>query len=218
VAGGADSGAGVLARAPQPGAIALRSFVPAGTPPGPVAARFANLAVRPGVIAYDFAKAPAMPSLPSGVIEKWQVGRAFAAPDSAISILSPEWTRGMATAPIEPDGFVELHRHVQMTSVQRYVGTVARFSVTAQKAGVRRFDLGFSDRATVFLNGKPVFFADASYDFENRRDGLISFDQSAVYLPLRAGENEVAVVVTDRFGGWAVMGRFRDMTGLTIRP
>jgi hypothetical protein len=37
-----------------------------------------------------------------------------------------------------------------------------------------------------------------------------------VYLPLRAGDNVLSVVVSDSFGGWAVMGRLRDSAGVTV--
>jgi hypothetical protein len=156
--------------------------------------------------------------LSAGTIREWEVGEAFAAPDSAVSIISPEWTKKMSRLRIEPDGFVELHRYLKMPRVSRYVGAVARVRVTADKPGIRRLDLGFSDRVTVFLNGQPVFHRDDSYDYLNRRDGLISFDQAAVYLPLRAGLNDISLIVTDRFGGWGVMGRFPDMSGLRIVP
>ena len=33
---------------------------------------------------------------------------------------------------------------------------------------------------------------------------------------IRAGDNEVAVVISDSFGGWGIMGRFADASGLTI--
>jgi hypothetical protein len=204
-----------LARDPRPGYITLRSFVPPGTA-GSGSTRFSNLSVRPGVVAYDFAKLPALPAPPEGIVSTWEVGEPFAAPDTALSAISAEWTKRFTRVPMEPEGFVQLHRHLKMPTVQRYVGTVARFRVIAQAAGVRRLDLGFSDRVTAFLNGEPIFHRDDSYDFENRRDGLISLDQAAVYLPLRAGINDVSLIVTDRFGGWAVMGRFPDMRGLRV--
>lgn len=209
-----------LAREPRAGGISLSSFVPGGTRPGRAAARFSNLRVREGVIAYDFSDAPAMPALRRGTVETWDVGVPFAAPDTAVWALAPEWLARFAAVPVEPDGFVELHRHLKLPQLtgQGYAGVVAKFRVEAQSAGQRRFDLGFSDRATVFVNGKPVFTRDDSYDFANRRDGLISFDQASVYLPLNAGSNEIAVVVADRFGGWGIMGRFPDMTGLRIQP
>jgi hypothetical protein len=93
---------------------------------------------------------------------------------------------------------------------------VARVRVVAERAGVRRLDLGFSDEATVFLNGVPLAHRDDSYDFQRRRDGLIMLGQAVVYLPLRAGANDLAVLVADRFGGWGLMGRLPDARGLRV--
>ena len=207
-----------LARDPQAGYLTLRSLVPQGTPGNGPAVHFANLRVQPGVVAYDFANAPAEPTPPAGIISKWEVGPAFAAPDSVISTIAPEWVKTFRVVAIEPDGFVELHRQLPLPKVTRYVGTVARIRVNASSAGVRRLDLGFSDRVVVFLNGNPIFYRDDSYEFDRRRDGLISLDQASVFLPLRAGLNEVSIVVTDRFGGWAIMGRFPDANGLRVEP
>jgi len=208
-----------LAREPKAGWIELRSLVPQGTPGTGPAVRFANLAVRPNAIAYGFANAPQPPAVAPGTIRTWEVSDAFAAPDTALSAISPELAKNFKRVQVEPDGFVELHKYLKMPAdVRGYVGTVARIRVHVQQAGTRRFDIGFSDRVTVFLNRVPIFHRDDSYDFARRRDGLISFDQAAVYLPLKAGDNEITLIVTDRFGGWGVMGRFPDMAGLTVSP
>ena len=39
-----------------------------------------------------------------------------------------------------------------------------------------------------------------------------------MWLPLTAGENELAILVSDSFGGWGLMGRFADQAGLEIDP
>ncbi len=71
-----------------------------------------------------------------------------------------------------------------------------------------RFISAISDEVTVFLNGAPLFAADDSYSFDRpRREGLIGLDQATVYLPLRAGKNELVLAVTDVFGGWGLMGQ-----------
>jgi hypothetical protein len=98
------------------------------------------------------------------------------------------------------------------------VGVVARVRLTSAAAQLVRLDLGFSDVATVFLNGQPLFHGDQSYSFLGRRDGLIGFDQATVYLPLRAGQNELAVFVADGFGGWGVMGRVVGASGVRVAP
>ena len=94
---------------------------------------------------------------------------------------------------------------------------LARVRVRADTAGLRRLDLGFSDVATVFLNGRPLFRCDAHYSYDNpRQEGLIHYGQATVFLPLEKGDNDLAVLVSDDFGGWGLMGRFADTTGLEV--
>jgi hypothetical protein len=89
--------------------------------------------------------------------------------------------------------------------------------VRAAQAGPRAFDLGFSDDALVLVNGKPLFRGEGSYSYdEPRREGLIGYDQARVFLPLVEGDNDLAVVVQDGFGGWGLMGRFPDPSGLVV--
>jgi hypothetical protein len=98
------------------------------------------------------------------------------------------------------------------------VGSVAaRLHVRADREGLRTFDLGYSDIATVFVNGRALYTGDQRYSFDTpRREGLLGLDQARLYLPLRAGDNEIVVLVSDTFGGWALMGRFVDPSGLTV--
>lgn len=221
-----------LARAPRAGYLALRGFAPPGSGSGPVA-RFANVRITPGTPAFDFASArtavaadQAAPAAGAGVplpgaIRAWSVSRAFAIPKDtpgAPALPGPdllgEWTRVEA----EPSGLVALHRHVRLPSPQtRDVAGVARVRVRAATAGLRRFELGFSDVATVFLNGRPIFQADAHYSFDNpRQEGLVHYGQASVFLPLEQGDNELSVLVSDSFGGWGLMGRFADPSGLEV--
>jgi hypothetical protein len=119
----------------------------------------------------------------------------------------------------EPGGLVELHRHVPLPGTGRGAAAVAGLQLRAEREGLYAFDLGFSDTATVFLNGRPLLHADASYSFDQpRRDGLIGFEQARLFLPLRKGDNELRILVTDTFGGWGLMGRFPETAGLAIEP
>jgi hypothetical protein len=205
-----------LARAPKAGYIELAGFLPAGTPGKGAIAWFSNISVRPNVVSYSFDNLPALPSAPAGLVPGWQVGESFVAPDTAISEIDSAWVAKMKIVPTDIEGFVELHRYVTLPKDARYWGVVARAKVFTEKATTRRFDLGFSDRITVFLNGQPIFYRDDSYDYTGRRDGLIGPAQATVYLPLQAGSNDISIVVTDRFGGWAIMGSFPEMGGLRI--
>ena len=104
-----------------------------------------------------------------------------------------------------------------MPEGSRVSAVVARLVLTAAAPRVVAFDLGFSDTATVVLNGVPIFTGDASYSFDRpRREGLIGFDQARLYLPLQAGQNDLSVIVTDSFGGWGLMGRLVNAPDVTV--
>jgi hypothetical protein len=209
-----------LAREPRSGFVSLSAFLPAGTPgTGPIA-WFSNLRVRDGESSYRFPP-DSSAALPSGVVRQWSLGPAFLPASLEPTTLDPAWTARLQTVTVEPNGMVALNRWLARPEGRTPTGdasVVARIAVTAAQAATVPLQLGFSDAATVFLNGRPVFHGDDSYLFEQRRDGLIGFDQATVFLPLRAGANEVAIVVRDRFGGWGLMARFPEPGGLTIVP
>lgn len=208
-----------LAREPRAGSIALAGFVPRGTPgEGPIA-RFAGVEVRPDEVAYDLSSLPPEPTVPApGVVPAWAVSSAWGPREEPWRELPAAGTLGaLKRLEAEPSGLLELHRFVALPEKSRAAEAVARVHVRALRAGRHAFDLGFSDRVTVFVNGQPLFTADASYSFDQpRRDGLIGYDQARVYLPLVAGDNEVAIVLADYFGGWGLMGRFPEPEGLVV--
>ena len=99
----------------------------------------------------------------------------------------------------------------------RRAAVAARIVVRTAAAARRRFDFGYSDQVSVFLNGELLFSGNDAYSFNfPRRQGLITFDQGTLYLPFAQGDNELLLVVTDVFGGWGVMGRFPDPEGLEV--
>jgi hypothetical protein len=210
-----------LARESRPGYIALRAFLPPDTPGSGPIARFANVAVRPNVVPFDFTTiAVEAPAIPRGVVRRWAVSGAIPASDTPPDALPAAEALGpLRTVDTRATGLLELHRFVTLTPGSRVGACVARLKVRAAKAGLVAFDLGYSDRATVFLNRRPLYYGDQGYRFDApRREGLIGYDQARVWLPLEAGENELAVLVSDGFGGWGLMGRFADQAGLEIDP
>jgi len=96
----------------------------------------------------------------------------------------------------------------------------AKFSVASQTAQNKKFEFGFSDTATVYLNGNAIF---SGADYRASRDyrflGTVGY-WDAVYLALNEGDNEVVIVVSELVEdstGWAVQGRFVNMDGLSIK-
>jgi hypothetical protein len=215
-----------LSRQPAEGSIAVSGFLPQGVPgEGPIA-RFANVVVRPGVVEFDLPSAVAAAAAQSpaaatdGVVRAWAVSRAFVPGSSALAELPDAGQAGeYQRIEAEPGGLIQLHRHIRMPEQSNVAAAVARLRVRAAAAGTYVFDLGYSDIATVFVNGRPIFRGDGSYSFDRpRREGLIGFDNARLYLPLAAGENDLAVLVSDSFGGWGLMGRFTGAAGVTAEP
>ena len=209
-----------LARAPAPGYIAFRSFVPAGgAPDGVIAATFANVVVREGDVPYEFGPAP-RDSLAPGLITRWQISPPFAVPRGAMTTLPDSLLASRVQWPsigVEPTGVAVIGRHVRRPAPQ--AATIARLVLRASTDVVQRLELGYSDYVTVFVNGRPLFAGDAHYSFdEPRQEGVIGLFQSIVWLPLRRGENEILFAVADGFGGWGITARLDAMAGVSVVP
>lgn len=204
-----------LARPVMPGYIALRVFSPPG-PGGP--ARFANVTVRPDHVPFDFSTVPVPDTTEPARIREWRVSEPFVPGDDDPATLTPDRFRGESQViAAEPSGLVVLNKFIDAPGGSRRVAAIARVTVRAERAGTRRLDLGFSDIATVFLNGQPIYRGDAHYSFDApRQEGLIGYGQATLFLPLRAGDNELAVLVDDSFGGWGLQARFKDAAGLSV--
>src|SRR4029450_6673754 len=62
--------------------------------------------------------------------------------------------------------------------------------------------LGSSDEVVVFLHGRPVYSGNnALYFREPKFLRLLDVESEAVYLPLKKGDNELVLSVTEYFGG-----------------
>jgi hypothetical protein len=147
---------------------------------------------------------PAADPLP-GVIRGWEVSDAFAEEE-----LECAGVEGRSWTPIEaePGGLLDLAR-VQGIEGDRNTA-FARTTIQAAQAGTKALQLGFSDRALVLLNGIPLYRGDDTYRSRDYRFlGSIGW-YDTLYLPLEEGENELAVGVSEDFGGWGVQARLLD--------
>lgn len=84
-----------------------------------------------------------------------------------------------------------------------------------QTVGLR---FGYSDRVRVFLNGRAIYAGDNGYRSRDYRYlGTIGFFDE-IFLPLRAGENELWFAVGEDFGGWGLQALLESTDGITLRP
>lgn len=209
-----------LARTPAAGFIALRGFLPAGAAgAGEYPITFADVVVRPGYVPWDFAATPAPAVAPAGTITRWLVSSSFVPEDHAAMAIPDSVAQrdGWSAMDADPSGQLLLYRERGRPVAGRRTAALARVTVRAARAGLAILRLGYSDQVTVFLNGQPLASGDATYFADNpRQDGVVTLSQATVYLPLRAGANELTLWLADRFGGWGFIAQIADRTGLVI--
>ena len=197
-----------LVREPRAGYVALRASTPPGGP-GPWSARFNGFELDAAPPSFDATGVEPRAALP-GTITTWNVSETFVpAAGSPVQSLPAGVVAGAWSAlSTEASGLLLLSRDRGAPPGADQWAVLARTTIEADRELLRRLELGWSDEVSVFLNGRLLFAADASYSFDRpRREGLIGFEQAALYLPLRRGANELVLAVTDRFGGWGWMAR-----------
>ena len=176
--------------------------------PGLHVARFA---VTPGPV--ELAGTPPLEAPPHpGTVPGWEVSDAF--PEASIAgattlpaglVAARSWT----PLAVDRSGLADLGLVNGLVGDRNTV--LARATIHASEARIRPLELGFSDRATVFLNGRAVFRADDAYRTRDYRFlGSIGYWYT-LHLPLEAGANALVVAVSEDFGGWGVQARFSDV-------
>lgn len=89
----------------------------------------------------------------------------------------------------------------------------ARLNIDAESDQVVKMDLGYSDAILVYVNGILIYGGSRVFRSRDYRYlGTIGyFDQ--LYLPLKAGENEIVCAVGEVMGGWAIQAKISDLNG-----
>jgi len=149
-----------------------------------------------------------------GVIQDWELSRVFPF-DAATLDQYPDngQEMGWETVTAGPDGLVNVSA---LRSRANRAGDLvyAKTTITSETNRILKLEIGYSDVVTVFLDGKPLFAGNSAY---RSRDasfaGIIGY-HDVLYLPLKAGDNELLLAIAESFGGWAFM--CRDGAGRTM--
>jgi len=147
-----------------------------------------------------------------GLIGEWQVSDAF---DGK----SLEGVAKLGSAQTSNRSWTKLHAELTgITNLANVQGLAegqntvfVRRVISADRPAVKQLNFGYSDTAAVFFNGTLIYRGDNTYMSRDYRYlGTIGLFDS-VALPLKSGENEVWIAVTEAFGGWGIMGQLVDL-------
>lgn len=108
-------------------------------------------------------------------------------------------------------GIVDFSRQLRRQAAEPET-VLARTVIHADAAGVKKYNFGYSDLVTVFLNGQTIFSGNSAY--RSRESSFLGVVGSAdsLYLPLRQGDNELLLMVAEVMGGWGFL--FQDGTAV----
>lgn len=178
---------------------------------------------------------PRYPEPAAGTLTKWELSEAFltetvnpeALPDAG-ALGSIKWLAVTAETP----GMVVIDRYRRSPSfvapfafdrtlrLKEAKGTkvvFARTEIYSDRAQTVKLSFGYSDEATVFLNGQTLFTGKSAWRFRDQDfNGIMDVEHDAIYLPLKKGKNELVLAVKGYFGGWGFICRLGSTTGLKI--
>lgn len=151
-------------------------------------------------------------------IRSWQVSEPMPLPvgkelsNDVLPDIQTKWTKINA----ERRGLINLSRVHGNSTERRFVWL--RTKIISKKEEKRDFDLGFSDEVWVFLNGSLVYVDKSLFGQGMRKkpDGRIGIDNSKFELPLKEGENELLIGLSNDFYGWGIMAHVDNMNGLDV--
>ena len=147
---------------------------------------------------------------PLGMIMEWEISQSFQM--SQIDFEHSPEKQGLTDLTwqkvrSEPSGLVNIARLYSRSSREPDCIWAKAF-IMADKDEMREFQFGYSDYISIFVNGQILFSGNNAY---RSRDpsflGIVGLID-AIYLPLKRGNNELLLLLTESFGGWGFM--FRD--------
>jgi hypothetical protein len=187
---------------------------------------FANVEVR---TTPDAAWQRHWPPMPPGTLTEWSISPSY---DALARDLERPLTRvesdTMRWEPVEaePPGFVVLYRYRQAPHLpvsfasdfsrrlepQRGTQVVyARTTIDSDRDQVRKLYVGYSDEASVFLNGRILYRGRSAQYFRDPGFlGIVNPENDAVYLPLKKGRNDLLLAVSEIGGGWGLVCRWAN--------
>jgi hypothetical protein len=168
--------------------------------------------------------------MPPGTLTKWSLSPSYDALTRNLERpLTPSETQGIHWEDVEaePPGFVVIYRyreapHPRVTFQGDFSKRLepqpgmkvvyARTRVQTERDEVKKLYIGYSDDVSVFLNGRILYRGRSAQAFRDPGFlGIVNPENDAVYLPLKKGNNELLLAISELGGGWGFICRLADV-------
>jgi hypothetical protein len=171
-----------------------------------------------------------LPPMPAGTLTKWTLSpsydalaRNLEAPLTTAEQAGMQWQEVEAEAP----GFVVINRyrdspHPRVSFANDFSKRLepqpgmqvvyARTNIVSDRDQVRKLYIGYSDDVSVFLNGKILYRGRSAQNFRDPGFlGIMNPENDALYIPLKKGDNELILAVSELGGGWGFICQLADL-------
>lgn len=171
-----------------------------------------------------------LPPMPPGTLTQWSLSPTYDAlqrhlerPLSRAESDSMRWQAVQA----EPPGIVAINRYRDSPHPRVSFATdfskrldpqpgiaivYARTNIPSPRDEVKKLCIGYSDEVSVFLNGHILYRGRSAQNFRDPAFlGIMSPENDAVYLPLRKGNNDLVLAVSELGGGWGFNCRLESL-------
>jgi hypothetical protein len=172
------------------------------------------------------------PTMPPDTLIKWSISPSYDAlarnlerPLTKAEISSIQWQDVEAELP----GFIVLYRyreapHLRVSFANDFSKRLepqpgmkvvyAKTTIESDRDQVKKLYIGYSDDVSVFLNGRILYRGRSAQYFRDPGFlGIVNPENDAIYLPLRKGQNELILAVSEIGGGWGFICRLTDFAG-----
>jgi hypothetical protein len=179
---------------------------------------FSNLSVTPDNANYPL---DVKRNFLTGALTNWELSEMFNTAEKDRTIY-PE-VHGLKWEKVEAEnpGMVVINRYRRGTNADaptretflhgpmpgaRFV--FARTTIHSDRDEIRKMNFGYSDEIVVYLNSSPIYAGNNTIGFRQPEFlGLMDVSDDAVYLPLKRGDNELMLAVTEYCCGWGFIAK-----------
>lgn len=184
---------------------------------------FANFKVTPDAVEGLASEEEVDPSSSDRrLVRHWQLAPFSELPDGKEPTMAdlPKSTADWRALDAERGGLVNVTR-VYGLPVKRPTRsfTWLKTTLTSTKAQSQTVAFGWSREVWVFVNGERVYADKNLFQPPSARkppDGRLSLQNGSFVLPLKAGDNEIAVALANNFYGWGLILRLENLDGITL--
>ncbi|MBX2841307.1 MAG: hypothetical protein KTR26_06020 [Flammeovirgaceae bacterium] len=181
-------------------------------------ARFANLKIIPNDSPALKGEFNAIPVPEDGTITEWSVSSEFDEKLLAnLTEMKEEFSQKFDWTILncENSGLANVAKISQIGEGSNSVLVKQNISSTTDQ--IKALKIGFSDRVKFYCNGQVLFSGQDGFRSRDYRYlGTIGYFDT-VYLPLKKGNNEIVIALSESFGGWGIKAKFENMDGIKIK-